>query len=671
MGCFVPDLADCEMACIHDCPSPLECRGGWCVSPGSSAVCPDVAGAGGRAGQAGAANEGAGSGGDADGISATELPGAELPGVVLPPLFCSEARILSSAALPMACAGQSYRAQVAAECATAPHERDTRWVAAPCRAGEVGGCLPSWLSLGDDGTLSGTAPADVGQFRFRLSAWVDTGPAAEADFELTVSDRCWVFSTDAEGQLEAHRIDGAVLQSNVVSLRDGERVADFDLAPDGRTVFATVSSSLGPSRAALVEVQPANVSEVAIGGETAPLLAHAFAPDSTRIALVSGTPEAAQLRVGRLGTAPLALGNSLAIDYVANLAWSAPSTVLWLGRSAQALSDDEPLQTAQEVEVTVEGLSARTTIQNNAGLPVQPYVQFFAIHPNAGGLFIQTNEALSYSDRCLGRAFQAYVTSPSGGALSPTLDAVATTTDGQLALRYYGSTPDGENCVVKTDPMSVACSDLLAWSADGSLLLCSIGGRLLGLRARPGAELDSVELDAGIQYASQRPRRRAISQTGRWIALDLEASASQAGGLVVLEPAAGATATQAVLPPVDGGWATNMAFSRDEHFLVVHRGPSLYVITLGGPGASVTDVSDALEAAPACGADALPDGAHWCGAPGLLPGPVRLSTEGNLVVFREASAAASVTEMAAPGSRLELGLSTQPCVDGGVCARFQ
>lgn len=667
MGCFAPELDECLSQCTVTCPAPLVCEDGWCVQPGSHTSCaltvePELPA----------------ETGDAD----PPVPDGGPPITESFPSFCPEVRVASSRILPLACAGADYSTRLSAGCAREPFERSVRWRARRCSEPAEAGCLPEWLELTDDGRLSGRVPAGQAAHRFELSVVVDTASELTQVFELEASEHCWVFELsddEAPQRIVGRRIDQP--DTRVVapeSMPDAFGVREFRLSPNGRYLAAVVASPSGEGVLEVYALGPSGLALLSKSEGLGVVAEAAFSPDSAWLAAVARvTPGSASsnLILASLGDGAR-FGEPRAIDYVSSLHWSGPSRLLYLGRSVQraSLIDGAPLHTPHEVEVSAAGIDAASAISEIPSLALETLndsFQRFLVNP--GGLFMQTTQSLLYFDRCLARSFQALIIPIEVGHVAPTLDWVGTTLDGELLLQHYGSLPRPDmGCSAFAERRSTRCEQILAWSADGSSLLCLSEARL-GLLRTGAANLAATTIGALPSYAPVRERRRALSRTGRWLALVLEPSAADPrGGLVVVPTSGAATAAPAPLLRDEGDapfW--DFAFTPDERHLIVQQGPRLFVLDdFETAGSAPVPLSTSVVPARDCSAASLPDSRRWCGAPELMPGTLVPSPSGRFVAHDDASGLVRVTDVSGEMGSFELGRRSSGCPPPG-CVQFQ
>jgi hypothetical protein len=599
------------------------------------------------------------------------------------PSFCPEVRVASSRVLQLACAGTDYSTRLSAGCAREPFERDVRWRARRCSEPAEAGCLPEWLELTDDGRLSGQVPAGEATHRFELSVVVDTGSELTQVFELEASEHCWVFQlSDDEGprRIVGSRIDQP--DTRVVapaSMPDAFGVREFRLSPNGRYLAAVVAPPSGEGFIDLYALGPSGLAPLSRSEALGVVADVAFSPDSAWLAAVArAAPDSvsSNLIVASLGDA-VSFGEPRVIDYVSSLLWAGPSRLLYLGRSVQraSLLDGEPLHTPHEVEVSAAGIDAASATSEIASLALETLndsFQRFLVNP--GGLFMQTTQSLLYFDRCLSRSFQALIIPIEVGHVAPTLDWVGTTLEGELLLQHYGSLPGPDmGCRAFAERRSTNCEQIMAWSADGSSLLCLSQTRLQLLRT-DAADLAATTIAALASYAPVRERRRALSRTGRWLALLLEPSAADPRGGLVVVPTSGAAAgpPAPLLPDESDSPFWDFAFTPDEKRLIVHQGPRLFVLDdFEGSGSAPVPLSTSVVPARDCSAASLPDSRLWCGAPELMPGTLVPSPSGRFLAHDDASGRVGVTDVSDERRSFELGHSSSGCPEPLGCVQFQ
>jgi hypothetical protein len=671
MGCFAPELDECLSQCTATCPPPLVCEDGWCVQPGSHTECaitvePEMPAE--------------------TGHPDLPVPDGGPPIIESFPSFCPEVRVASSRVLPLACAGTDYSTRLSAGCAREPFERSVRWRARRCSEPAEAGCLPEWLELTDDGRLSGQVPAGEATHRFELSVVVDTGSELTQVFELEASEHCWVFELsddEAQRRIVGSRIDQP--DTRVVapeSMPDAFGVREFRLSPNGRYLAAVVAPPSGEGFLDVYALGPSGLALLSRSEGLGVVADAAFSPDSAwlaavaRVAVSSNLPASSNLILASLGDS-VSFGEPRAIDYVSSLHWTGPSRLLYLGRSVQraSLIDGAPLHTPHEVAVSAAGIDAAAAISEIPSLALETLndsFQRFLVNP--GGLFMQTTQSLLYFDRCLARSFQALIIPIEIGHVAPTLDWVGTTLDGELLLQHYGSLPGADmGCRAFAERRSTNCEQILAWSADGSSLLCLSQARLELLRT-DAATLAATTIGALASYAPVRERRRALSRTGRWLALLLEPSgADPRGGLVVVPTSGAAAAPPAPLLRDESDapfW--DFAFTPDERHLIVQQGPRLFVLDdFEGAGSEPVLLSTSVVPARDCSAASLPDSRLWCGAPELMPGTLVPSPSGRFLAHDDASGLVEVTDVSGERRSFELGQRSSGCPAPLGCVQFQ
>jgi hypothetical protein len=211
------------------------------------------------------------------------------------------------------------------------------------------------------------------------------------------------------------------------------------------------------------------------------------------------------------------------------------------------------------------------------------------------------------------------------------------------------------------------CDRLLAWSADGSTLLClQPAGNLSVFALNGSALLDSTPLAA--RWSPRRAFRRALSRTGAWLAFVDEPT-----GLVVLPRASysASLVTHATIASTSDAPLWDFGFSADETRLWVQQGPRLYLSKLvGGAPERWVELPGEMPQVPSCEQAGLPIPEVWCGAPQLTGSAVIESKSGRHIAYSSLSGDVSLVDVEAPITPRALrgSLSTH-CASN--CIQFQ
>lgn len=629
-GCYDPDEDLWEPETVIAPQGPAGDTGGQGpVLPGATGSGgDDLPGASGAGGRAGASAAGGGSAGTSSAVCVPELA--------------------SPSVLPVGCDGESYFTRLALRC-TDPDARlpEVEW--RPL-------ARPAGINIMPDGEVRGVA--STGQYV--LQAEMSTGDVTiPIDLELEVVERCWVFAlTDASirgeprAQLRAARLDTGEASSLPLDLDEAESVSSFDLSSDGRFLTLVLESPLQPAHSLrLFRVSGGRIEPVLLS-HIGRHVAHAFSPDSSRLAIVTDLnddPDAPDdTRLGLIALSAempaVELDESFVAGYELGLGWADASTIQFLGPWSQ-----DPTVFFPQVVSLGEAASLGGALRSEIPFVLEPSLPLLWTRSTANGLQIM-GDFLTFVERPSGLSTRDF----DAGALSPSFSYSAGAVDGQLsvrAARYSSESPQ----------VADGCERLLSWSADDSTLLCLAQGKLRRF-GDPSAPRQQEQADLG--WSPSEVRRAAFSRTGRWLAL-----VDRQHGAHLLERGAAAPLSPSIAASSDDvRW--DAGFTRDERHAWIQNGTSLALATLeSGAAPSFVPVTDQVRAAPACADAGLPLPGEWCGAPELDGAGVVVERDGRHLAFTTIDGV-SIVDMAAPSRTFSLGAPPSSACSHQ-CTRFQ
>ncbi len=599
---------------------------------------------------------------------APEQGSAQAP-IVAPPetpsLFCPEVEFTTQRVLPRACAGSSYQVELHAKCALDEIEglRELTWRPVS---------LPEGLELSAEGQLWGQPPA--GRHTLRVAARVEGRLDVETSFELEALERCWVFALEQQGslpsedagaraiqRLRARRLD----QRNTSQLLPEQAPADesavgFGVSSDGSVLAVVTETPTGERALRLSELGGAVIRPIALSvpGE---YLGHAFSPDSALLAIATRQDTERFIEVYDLAVRvyePPALLGRAAVAYDSLLTWSNQQRVMFF--------DDEltpPFLTLREIRVA-DGVMGPVTSPAYVAPPPELGGRLQLL-PAATGTFILRGPNLNFYDP----ATVVVGTHGTDVALSPDLSLVAYVFEDRSQLRLRE--PDR---FVTQPPTATAvgCSELLAWSAEGSHLLCREFSAETGMFTEALAVFElspTFEVTPGPRgqhWLPERTNRVVLSRSGKYVAL---ADDSRGFFLQRTEALSGPRPSTPSLPAPAGLQNWDFGFTRDERFAWARVDRQLHVAALDPPSPWRL-LGDRLQVAPSClrGLDVIVPSDPWCGAERLSDAVVT-SNEGAFLAHREQDAI-RLTDLESP--REPITLSAQaPSQCLGPCFAFQ
>jgi hypothetical protein len=411
---------------------------------------------------------------------------------------------------------------------------------------------------------------------------------------------------------------------------------------------------VGEGSLRLFRVAGGRVQELALQ-HSGSLVAHAFSPDSARLALVTDLnrdPGAARdtrlsvLELAQLEAEPGALSapEAFPIQYELGLGWADAATLEFIGLSPLF----ETAFTAQVLHLSEAGLPAAELVE--VFYPFDPADTIRWFQPLPGGLFVMSNALLFINAEQTVSAVHLRAQ-----ALSPTYDFSAHTDAGRLLLHAPGAQDMGAPSV-----QADGCDRLLAWSEDGRSLACVFEGKPVSFALTEGTLLPE-RLDT--PWSAGGAQRSALSRHGSWLAL-----ADAEHGLFLLSRGAPPPAVP-LLASVPGETGWDFAFSGDERQLWMQQGRRLWLALLGAGEARARLLSEAMPAPPPCEQNGLPLPDEWCGAP-RLHGNVALRGAGRYLGFADAAGALAIIDMAVPERRIAPSAQLSPACSKD-CIVFQ
>lgn len=574
---------------------------------------------------------------DGDGVAPATPPAACVP------------ELASAAVLPVGCDGEAYFTRLALRC-TDPEARLPGGIEWRPLA------RPNGIAITRDGEIQGTGSTGHYLLQAEVSAGDVTVPI---DLELEVLERCWAFAlTDApstsapRAQLRAARLDTGDVLNVPQDLADTDSISSFELSDDGRYLALVLDSPARPgSSLRLFRIARGQIESLPLS-HVGRHVAHAFSPDSSRLAVVTDLNEDAQapdderLSVLALATdtPAIALEERFVVAYELGLGWSDASAIQFVGPSSV-----DPVFFMPQLITLGDGASLAAATRVEILFPMDIGVTLDWIRPTTNGSLVMT-DVLTLVEQPSGASVFAF----EAQALSPSFSYSAGAVDGRLSLRVarYGS---------DAPQLADGCERLLSWSADDSSLVCLAQGELQRFGEVPSRLLaEQVELD----WAPSEIRRAVLSRSGRWLAL-----MDRQHGAHLLE--------RAVRPPLSPSVAASSddvrwdaGFTRDERYAWIQSGATLAVATLeSGEAPLFVSLADSLLPPPACAESGLPWPGEWCGASELDAARVVVARAGRHLAFTT-SEGVSIVDMAVPSRTFPLGAGPASSCSYR-CTRFQ
>lgn len=579
------------LRCQNECPGNLVCVDRRCVDPDGTSMCPSDS--------------------DSDGIqSTTSTTGTGGSGDNCPPPDECEPIIVTESSLFVDCSKDTFSVQLQAGCRCQDEPRAALWHLTDSTTPE--------LALSDEGRLSGTPPP--GTYHFRASAdLLLKSPSRE--FELTVSE-CFAFFVEDDAATSLPRVTAARLGSEsrlvLAPPSDAAIVSSYDVAPEG-TYAAQVITIDGHDQLQVFRIERAKVTDIDLE-HTGDHIAHAFSPDSHRLALVtaSGDPDAeAELQLFDLSD-PSGPVDTTTIVYEAGLTWLDNDTIIHFGsrtRLTQHVALEHPV-----VDGTIQD-EWENVLSDSRG------DRFLRFEVTSGGYIVVYARRLVNIDRSGASAEHVNVE-----AVAPNLQWLAS--DDVVGVRI----DEPSNDPTEHQPFATAaeCSILRGWSADGSSFLCTepssqgSGIWIYQLTGQRGA-LEGTRLHVAGGYelpAADRAKRARVvlSSHGSWLGLvpDYESGLF----LVRRQDFASPELLSATLPAVSqSNYDWDFFFTSDERQMVVQQGRHLLVATLDDAAVPEFQLIDEirLPSVLPCSTSWFPSTNEWCGAPRF---------DGNLLLSR-------------------------------------
>lgn len=604
-------------ACIDDVVIPE------CFLKGT---CPE-AGAGGDG-----AHPGSGTGGDlvdvagqgTGGVGA-EAAAAGQGGEAGEPDTCTSCRVLPEHLAP-ACAGKPYQATFNVNGGLPPYS----WRLSPQPTGWTIGSGP-----GDSGVgilRSSKAPDEAMQ----LTLVVKDARNLQLSLTLTLDVRtnCWfAYSSLESGAPELRLIDPLVAATPSVTLAHAQGAYDFQFSPDGAFLAYRYGQDIEhPKGRHLSLVDLATLKERDVPFEEDQVLSYAWSPNSEALAV-------AFQKDGKsyLGSVLVPAGGSEdSPTFLASTPAVVESELYWVGNDYVAFhavaSGGISRRTAYHSEFADGGFEPPADVSRllGAGVAVQAAETGFFLINSPNTIYRDLSEGIGTDVEHLGTQFVG----PSGrytARLGPT---------GVPRLR---SAPDDRDTAIEPEDPSETCTRLLAWATDRERLACVVDVpngdgddhgeiRIFDLKSSP-ARLQATTLQGfcpgdvddttsgsclvkrqGYSYGSAQATGspRAFSQSGRYFAFARAVPADLYVYLADLE-----AAPPQVPEPIYLGIASTdpnpigFLFSSDERFLLVRRGPRLWIVELATRNVGV--LRDVLASSNPCSEDFLAAPAAYCG----------------------------------------------------------
>lgn len=591
------------------------------------------------------------------GSAGSSSPGAGGTGArCLPDSHACVPRITTSTVLDPVCVGATIEIQLEAVCDCDPSEgayRSFHWVGS-----EVPG-----LEVSPGGLLEGIPLAGLNEIEVTVFA-EEGGVSSHETFTLSVAERCLVLFASEEASaghshVVASRLDNGIAQQVPRQLGEGADVISFNLSSDGR-FLAQIEELEAQQRLFLFDLLGNEVRSLALES-TGDYRAHAFSPDSRWLALVTADPAdplARSLDLIDLSADPPLLLDSTDSAYLAGLTWADDERLLLVGEmSAYAY-----LAVVKTFWVEPGGWSSPLEYDESANvLEVDPFGGLFV---NSRGFFVLYSLANCFWNDADGRCWSF----SNLALMSPNIAW-------GLAYSGEGARIDPLGDFVGADAYSSVddCLDAVAWSEDGSTLLCRDDQQPIVYQVGSEERLNGTEFE--LSEPMLGPPRAAFSRSGNWLAFT-----PTNDGLVIVSAAEFSTAslddTTLARPDGDNEW--DFFFTTDERMLVIQRGSSLMLADLPEPAdefrfstvaPAAGDGDVVLPAVPVCESEGLPKPERWCGAP-RFQGNIVASRDDAYLGFPDADGVVHTVALRdAPYQALPHGAVAPSCADR--CIQFR
>jgi WD40 repeat protein len=307
-----------------------------------------------------------------------------------------------------------------------------------------------------------------------------------------------------------------------------------------------------------------------------------------------------------------------------------------------------------EYAFSEQGLLDRTVFSSSRTANADDFQRFVV---GEHGFLSVYQSSIFYYDREWGE----FIHDPLPRSVSPALDW-------QVRAYTVGAKLDPLARRFDADPFALAehCSFVLAWSRDGSKLLCHENWTLYVYDVTSsGGQLEASQLMTPDDF-DPASYRVAFSPSGTWLAL----TPTQQG--LVIVPAAD-FATRAldtrVLERPDGTNEWDFFFTSMEDRLIVQRGRQLHVaqLTPGELNPKLQDFDVKLPPVPDCNRSWFPEPSSWCGSP-KFRGNLVLSDREDWLAFASDDGTVQVVNLDT-GELISLGKQAESCSDN--CVQFQ
>lgn len=485
---------------------------------------------------------------------------------------------------------------------------------------------------------------------------VDAAPAEGTELTLVVTDArnarrtftlplevrssCWFAYTSLEGSgPELRLVDWLANEPAPVPLAHAVGAYDFQFSPDGAFLAYRYGADQDyPMGRHLSVVDLKTLKEHDLGFDEDQVASYSWSSSSGLLA--AAFEKDGKTYLGGVHT-PVP-GSDASPPVLASTSASVESELYWVGNDYVAFhAASGKRRAAFYSELGSAGFASPQELIHSFAVGV-------AVQPTETGFFLITPNETFYSD--LTDGVWSGIEHPEIALVAPSGRYTAHLDDDGLPQLFPAETADFANVVESADDTH-PCTKLLAWATDQERVACVMDVsngptgthgeiRIFDLEANP-VRLDSTTLEGfcsddvsdtstgsclfkreGYSFGSAQAEgsARAFSRSGRYFAF-----ARALPGIVYIYladlDAAPARVAQPVILSVDGIAFSPLAFafSTDERFLLVRRGPKLSVIELATGAA--TSLASNLTDAESCSEEFLAAPERYCGNTNQLAAP--------------------------------------------------